>query len=201
VSILSDLTLQTIFSRLLGVLIFFGLHGGILTLLARLFRRPDTPYEVDFSANPFAHLSMPAVAMAVFFRTAWIRYQQIEPQTLRGGRWMLVGLVLGSLVLTLAFVPLGDMTRPLVANGLPRTVVYAVLQVIVATQQIIMSSVVLNLLPLPGLTGGMLLLAAFPDRAKRIKRAVAPAYAVLIIALVAGWWPDMGALIAPYLTR
>jgi Zn-dependent protease len=200
-SLLSDLTLQAIFSRLFGVLFFCAVHGGLLTLFAQLLRRPDTPYKVSFSANPFTHLSLPAVAMAVFFRTAWIRYQQVGPETLKGGRWALVGIVLASLALTLAIVPLIDMLRPFVANVLPRTVGYAVLQGIVATQQIIMASVLFNLLPLPGLTGGMLLVAAFPQKARQIQRAVVPVYAVIVIALVAGWWPDLGPALAPYLTR
>lgn len=200
-SLLSDLTLQAIFSRLFGVLFFCAVHGGLLTLFAQLLRRPDTPYKVSFSANPFTHLSLPAVAMAVFFRTTWIRYQHVGPETLKGGRWALVGIVLASLALTLAIVPLIDMLRPFVANVLPRTVGYAVLQGIVATQQIIMASVLFNLLPLPGLTGGMLLVAAFPHKARQIQRAVVPVYAVIIIALVAGWWPDLGPVLAPYLTR
>lgn len=200
-NLLSDLTLQAIFSRIAGALLFCAAHGGLLTLFAQLLRRADTPYTVSFSPNPLFHLSLPALAMAIFFRTSWVRYRQIVPETLRGGRWALVGVVLLSLVLTLALVPLLDMMRPLVANGLPRTVGYAVLQVIVASQQIALASVVLNLLPLPGLTGGMFLLAAFPHKARQIERAVVPVYAVIIIALVAGWWPDLGPVLASYLTR
>lgn len=200
-NLLNDLTLQAILSRIAGALLFFAVHGGLLTLLAQSLRPADTSYKVFFSANPFFHLSLPALAMAIFFRTSWIRYRPITPETLRGGRWALVGIVLTTLFLTLAIVPLLDMLRPLAANELPRTLGYAVLQVIVATQQIIMASVVLNFLPLPGLTGGMLLLAAFPHKTKQIQRAVMPIYAVIVIALVAGWWPDLGPVLASYLTR
>lgn len=200
-SLLNDLTLQAIFSRIFGTLIFVAISGGVLTLCAQLMRRPDAEYEFSFSANPLTHLSMPALAMAILFRTTWMRYRDLDPKTLRPGSWGLVVMVIATALAGLAIVPLLDLLRPLAADGLPRTLGYAALQLIQATQQIALASVPLNLLPLPGLTGGLLLLAAWPERRRQFKRAVPAVYAVLIIVLVLGWWPDFGAILAPWLMR
>lgn len=200
-SLLSDLTLQAIMSRIVGTLVFVAVSGGVLTLLARLLRRPGTEYDVSFSANPLTHLSLPALAMGILFRTTWMRFHLVSPDGLRGGRLALVGIALATLLAGLALVPLLDPLRLVVANGLPRTIGYAALQAINATQQIALASVPLNLLPLPGLTGGLLLLAAFPEQEARLRKAVLPVQLILVVLLVAGWWPDFASMLGPYLVR
>ncbi len=200
-NLLADLTLQAILSRIVGTLVFVAVSGGALTLVTYLLRLPGAEQGASVSANPLEHLSLPGLAMGILFRTTWMRFRFVSPDGLRGGRIALVGLVFATLLAGLALVPLLDLLRPVVANGLPRTLGYAALQAIDATQRIALSSVPLNLLPLPGLTGGLLLLAAFPDQEKRIRKAVLPVQAVLIVLLVAGWWPDFGSMLAPYLMR
>jgi hypothetical protein len=59
-------------------------------------------------------------------------------------------------------------------------------------QQVTAASVALNLLPLPVLTAGHLLVAAMPRAAPRLRRAQPVAAALLVVALVAGWLPDPG---------
>lgn len=200
-SLLNDLTLQAIFSRILGTLIFVGISGGVFTMAAQWLRRPDTEYDVSFSANPFTHLSMPALAMGILFRTTWMRLWAVSPDSLRGGRLSLVIIAVVTALAGILIVPVLDILRPVVADVLPRTLGYAALQLIQATQQIALLSVPLSLLPLPGLPGGLILIALFPDRARQFRRAVAPVYAVLIIILVLGWWPDFVGMLTPWLTR
>lgn len=200
-SLLNDLTLQAIFSRIFGTLIFVAITGGVFTLCAQLMRRSDAEYEFSFSANPLTHLSMPALAMGILFRTTWMRYRDLAPETLRYGSWGLVVIVIATALSGLVMVPLLDFLRPLAADGLPRTLGYAVLQLIQATQQIALASVPLSLLPLPGLPGGLFLIAAWPEKRRQFRKAVPAVYALLIILLVLGWWPDFGAMLAPWLTR
>jgi hypothetical protein len=200
-SLLNDLTLQAIFSRIFGTLIFLAVSGGVFTLCAQLLRRPGAEYEFSFSANPFTHLSVPALAMSIMFRTTWMRYRDLAPDSLRPGRWGLVIIVLVTALAGLALVAVLDLFRPLAADNLPRTLGYAVLQLIQATQQIALSSVPLSLLPLPGVTGGLFLIAIWPERRKQFRRLAPLFQGALIVLLVLGWWPDVGSLLAPWLTR
>lgn len=200
-SLLSDLTLQAIMTRIVGMLVFVAVSGGVLTLLVRLLSLPEARHDTAFTANPFVHLSLPGLAMAILFRTTWMRFRLVAPGGLKGGRLTLAGIALATLLAGLLLVLLLDPLRPLVANGLPRTLGYAVLLTIDATQKIALASLPLNLLPLPGLTGGLFLIAAFPGWERQIRRAVAPVQAALVIILILGWWPDFGAILAPYLTR
>ena len=200
-SILGDLTLQAILTRIVATLVFVAVSGGALTFFARILLRPDAEVRSDVSANPFTHLSLAGLAMAILFRITWMRFRVVAPEALRGGRLSVVVIVLVTLAAGLALVPLLDLLRPLAADRLPRTVGYAVLQGIDATQKIALSSVPLNLLPLPGLTGGLLLLALFPERKKQLLKMVVPVQAGLVILLILGWWPDFGAMLAPILMR
>lgn len=199
-NLLNDLTLQAIFSRIFAALLFVSIQGGVFSLLVRLLRdggEEDRPV----GGNLLSHLSMPGLAMAVLFKTTWMRYREPLPETLKGGRLALVGIALATLAISLAVVPLLDVSRPLIATYLPRTAGYAVLQVVVALQEITLASVPLNLLPLPGLVGGLFLLALFPQRAAQWRRLIVPVNVLLVLALLAGVVPNMGPLIAPYFTR
>lgn len=195
-SLLNDLTMQQILARIAGFLIFSGLHGAILAALALALGNRNPAWEGRLTANPFAQVSFAALVTAVLFHAAWVRPMRIDPAHTRGGRLGLVAIVLAGLGLTLLAIPLIDLLRPLAATHLPRTFGYAVLLVLAQTQMIVLVSVVLNLLPLPGLTGGLLLVAAAPDRAQRLRRTEPVAIALLIAVLVAGWWPDATPLMA-----
>jgi len=200
-SLLNDLSLQAIMSRLAAGLLYAAFQGGLLTLLIALLRREEGEKGDRFSFNPLDHISMPGMAMAVLFRTTWIRYHAPQPESLKGGRLALVGIALAVLAASLALVPLLDGVRQLIATYVPRTAGYAMLQVAVALQEIILMSVPLNLLPLPGLIGGLFLFAALPERARQWRRLVVPVNVVLVLALVAGFVPNMGPMLAPYFSR
>jgi hypothetical protein len=200
-SLLSDLTLASIFSRIFACLSFVAIHGGVFTVMLALLRKVSSGDDERISFNPLDHLSMPALGMAIFFKVTWTRHHPLELAQLKGGRWALVGVWFAMLAASLLVVPLIDLIRPLVATYLPRTLGYSLLQGLVALQDVTLNSVLLTALPLPGLTGGLLLLAAFPHRAEQITRWVVPVQVVLVLGLVAGVVPTWGHLIAPYFTR
>lgn len=200
-ALLNDLTLQAIFSRLFAALLFVAIHGGVLTLLATVLRRDASGPLERFSANPLDHLSLPGMAMAVLFRVTWIRYREIAPDALRGGRLALAGVALATLCISLAVVPLLDLLRPVIATYLPRTAGYAVLQVVVALQELTLASVLLGALPLPGLTGGLFLLALMPHKAAPLQRLVVPVNVILVVALISGLLPNPAPMLAPFFTR
>ncbi|RDE10067.1 hypothetical protein [Pelagibacterium lacus] len=185
-SLLHDLTMGAIVSRIAGMLIFVALHGGMLALMARLLGSAMPEKEGRLTASPLAHLSLWGLAMAVLFRAGWARPAHIDPAQLRGGRPALVAIAVAALLISLALVPLLDLARPWIAASMPRTAGYAVLTVIVAVQDISLLSVAINALPLPGLTGGLVLVALFPDRARLWRRLEIPVLAAIVILMVAG---------------
>lgn len=189
-TLLNDLTMQVLLSRIAAFLLFAAIHGGALAALAVLLKARGPWRQERRTLNPLAHLSMPGLAMAVLFRSGWIRPMHIETEGMRGGRLGLVAIALGALAISLAMVPLADLLRPLVAAGLPRTAGYAVLRVIVAFQDLSLASVALNLLPLPGLTAGLVLQAVLPGHTARLRRLQGPVAVLLVVVLVAGWFPD-----------
>ncbi|WP_116652978.1 hypothetical protein [Pelagibacterium sediminicola] len=185
-NLLHDITMVDIVSRIAAMLIFVMVHGGVLALLARLLGSFAPERAQRLTLNPFAHLSLWGLAMAVLFRTGWIRPLHIDPAELRGGRASLALIALAAILVSLALVPLLDLVRPLVAAGLPRTAGYAVLMVIITLQEVSLLSALLAALPFPGLTGGLLLVALFPGKAKLFKKLENPVLAALVICLIAG---------------
>lgn len=185
-ALLNDLTMGDIVSRIAAMLIFVALHGRAVMLLARLFGYRGSATDHGGTWGPLQHISVWGVAMAVLFRTGWARLPYIDAQDLRGGRWALVVIALGALAFSLALMPLLDFARPWIAGAFPRTAGYAVLVVIVAFQEITVLSVALNLLPLPGLTGGLIFAALVPLKPRIWNRMVAIVLVTLTVALVAG---------------
>lgn len=185
-SFLNELTLQQILGRLAAFVVITGLHGFILAGLARLFGDRGPQYDERLSLWPGPHLSMPGIFAAILFRLGWIRPMDIDPTQLRFGRWGLVLIVVASLALTLALVPLVMGLRPLVLTTLPMTTANATINIITIGADLVLWFVVLNLLPLPPLTGAHLLYAAFPSLPKRLKRQMTAASTVLFILCVLG---------------
>ena len=202
-SLLNDLTMQLLLSRIAGLLLFVAIHGGILAAMATIMGAKGPSRDGRLTLNPFAHLSMPGLAMAILFRSGWSRPMHIAYEELRGGRITMIIIAIAALAFSLLMVPLIDLLRPLIASEPPRTAGYTVIQAIVAFQEITLASVALNALPLPGLTAGLVLQALLPaTQTKRFYRMEVPVAALLVICLVAGWLPDplpMMRLIVPSL--
>jgi hypothetical protein len=185
-SFLQDLTLQQIFYRLVAFLIITGVHGFALAGIARLLGDPTPKYNARLTPNPFVHLSMPALAMAVLFRFGWIRPMKIKPENLRFGRFGLVLCWLGAVGLTLLLIPLLYPLRSVFALSLPRTAAFTVLGITDTLQSLALLFGLLNLLPLPLLTGSLLLEAAFPNLGEWMRRHETALTWIWVVAIVSG---------------
>ncbi|MET3924518.1 hypothetical protein [Devosia sp. 2618] len=196
-NLLRELSMGEIVSRIAAVLIYAGLQGFVLAGLARLLgdRRPN--YDGRLTPNPFIHLSVWGAMMAALFSMSWIRTIWYDGKTNRLGRWGIVVVVLVGLAAMVALVPLLDLVRPL-ALMLPRTGGYAVLYVIGQLQVIALASALLNLLPIPGLVGGGVLQAIWPEQERRLRRMEPFGLALIIVAIVAGWLPNLATMLMPY---
>jgi len=199
-NLLQDLTLDAFVSRLIAMLIFSGVLGGLLALLARLMgdRRPQ--YSGRLTANPFAHVAVPGALLAAIFGIGWIRIIRFDASQNRWGKAGVMVVALAGLALALATVPLVDLLRQIAVNTLPPTAGYAVIQTMIQYQQVAVATVVLNLLPLPGLVCGAIWPAFRPDREKRIMRQEPILLGILAAAIVAGFVGNPAPKLLPYLS-
>jgi uncharacterized membrane protein len=178
-----------IVSRLAAVLLYAALQGAILAALARLFgdRRPQ--HEGRLTLNPFVHVSVWGAAMAALFGVSWVRSVWYDPQANRFGRLGIVLVVGFGLALMLATIPCVDLLRR-AALLLPPTGATATLLVLEQLQRITAASVLLGILPLPGLIGGGVLQAIWPQQERRLRQAEPICLFIVIAAIVAFGFPD-----------
>jgi len=198
-TLLGDLTLGEIASRIGAMLVFAWLQGLVLAGLARALgdRRPE--FEGRLTPNPFAQLSVWGVAVGVLFTMGWVRPLHYDAGSNRLGGWGLLLVLVAGLAAMALLVPAIDLLRPL-ALQLPQSGGYAVLYWLSQFQLIVAGSVALNLLPIPGLAAGAIWQAVWPDQGKRLGRHEAIGLAVITAAIVAGVLPALGPVVLPYLS-
>jgi Zn-dependent protease len=180
------------------MLIFVALQGGLLAAVALAMgdRRPR--HEGRLTVNPLDHVAAWGALVAALFAMSWVRTVWFDSHENRLGRVGVVLVALAGLVGMAALVPLIDLLRPL-APLLPPTGAQAVLLVLGQLQTIALGSALLNLLPVPGLVGGSVWQAAYPDQERRLRRLEPICMAVVIAAIVAGLLPNPAPLLLPYL--
>jgi hypothetical protein len=188
-----------IVSRLAAFLLYAALQGFLLAALARAMgdRRPQ--HDGRLSLNPFVHLSVWGAAFAALFAVSWVRsiwYDAAQSRLGRYGAALVTFLGLAAMVVLVALI---DLLQPLVLL-LPRTGSYAVLYVLDQLQLIAMSSVLLNLLPGPGLVGGGFLQALWPNAERRLRQAEPICVAIVMAIVVALGFPDPTTMGLPLLS-
>lgn len=183
---LNDLSLSQIMTRLVGYLIVVLVHGFALAGLATLFGDRDPAHSGRLTLNPLPHVSLPGLVAAILFQPSWMRPLPIEDRALRGGRLGLVVLYIASLAVVLAIVPILTPVRIWLSTLLTGTAAVSVLGTIDAAQRLGLWFVLLNALPLPGLTGSLLLQAAYPPAMPQVRRLELPAMLIFLVILGTG---------------
>lgn len=189
---LNDLTIQQLVARGAAYLVLAALLGGAIALAAALAERRRDWRRVR---DPFEHVSLPGLAMAVLFRQGWLRLLAPMPGRVAGAlaAWG------ASLVVPVLLVALARLARPLLADwGLGPWGRFG-LGFIQEFQSIAAGIWVFALVPLPPLAGAYLLAAVAPRlhaRAARWQEALA---GLLMVALVAGWIPALGERVLPWM--
>ena len=197
-NLLRELSMGEIVSRLVAALLYAGIQGLLLAGFARLLGDRRPAHEGRLTPNPFVHLSVWGAMMAALFGMSWIRTVWFDAKTNRLGRWGIVLVVFLGLAGMVALVPALDLLRR-AALLLPRTGGYAVLYVLGQLQSVAIASTVLNLLPVPGLIGGGVLQAIWPRSERRLRRLEPFGLALVIVAIVAGWMPNLATTLLPFL--
>lgn len=169
-SAFGDLTLWQVLNRIVACLLLSGLHGFFLAFLLRLIGDKTPMFLSRLSPDPFSHLSLLGFLGGVLFKSAWIRPMLIELPVPAQRRLPLVAALLGSLLMTLALVPLISQIRPGIILIMPLLAAQMVLTILDTLQDLIISFVVINLIPLPPLSTGLLLDSLSPRWADFLRK-------------------------------
>jgi Zn-dependent protease len=181
---LIDLTLPQLVQRLCALLFIAAVHGAAVAATAVALGDQGPRHDGRLTLNPFVHLDILGSISAVLFAIGWIRPIAIDPAELRSGRAGLILVVIAGAVATLLSALALRLVRPLLLPLLPDTASALAFSLIETTGQLSLWFALVNLLPLPCLTGGHLLTAIVPQWRDAFQRS-RPYVAVLLVVLAA----------------
>lgn len=182
-----DLSLQTVLLRLVALIVLTGVHGFMLALAARLLGARGPVYDGRLTPNPFVHLDLLACIPFILFQIGWIKPVEVEASEVKGGRLGLVLTVVVGLAATLGVVVLVWLARPWLAGAITDASFSSGLSTAIRILfEMTVWFVVVNLVPVPPLTGGLLLKAAAPKVHALLERHGVVVRLVLIAAIALG---------------
>jgi Zn-dependent protease len=191
---LIDFSLQQLVLRLCALLFIVAVHGLAVAAAAVALGDPGPRQDGRLTLNPFAHLDILGGISALLFSVGWIRPIAVDPAKLRPGRAGLALAVIAGAAATLLSALALRLLRPLVLPLLPDTASALAFALIDMTGKLSVWFALLNLLPLPPLTGSHLLMIAMPQCGDWIAK-LQPFAAVLLAVLAATGW--VTGLLAP----
>jgi Zn-dependent protease len=167
---LADFTLQQIVLRLCAMVLIVGVHGAVVAATACALGDPGPRYDGRLKLSPLAHLDLLGLASGVLFSIGWIKPIAIDPAVLRIGRIGLVVIVMTAAIAVLALAVALQLLRPLLLPFLsdtPSTLTFGLIETV---GQLGIWFALINLLPVPPLTGSHLLTALAPAAGELIRR-------------------------------
>jgi Zn-dependent protease len=179
-----DLTLQQVVLRIAAVLLIASVHGLAVAATACAMGDAGPRYDNRLGVGPLRHADPIGGLLMVLFTLGWIRPVAVDPDRLRPGRVGLLVVVIGASCGTLGLGLLLRVVRPIVLNMLPDTAAATFFIFVEIVGQLCVSFTLVNLLPLPPLTGAHLLVAVLP-RKRDVFRRAQPWCAALLALLIA----------------
>lgn len=182
---MTDLTLQQLALRIVAFVFVATVHGFAVAAAAVAMGDQGPRHDGRLSFNPLAHLDIVGTVSGVLWPAGWIRPVAIDPAALRTGRAGLVIVVAAGFAATVASAAALRLARPFILPLLPDTAsstAFALIEHVIGASAMF---ALVNVLPLPPLTGAHLLAAAAPAWRKALIR-IAP-YAGAVLA-AAAWW-------------
>lgn len=180
---LSDFTLQSIGFRVLTLLIIVGIHGGIVAGAAVLLGDKGPKYDGRLTVLPANHIDIVGAASLIIFGLGWSKPMTIDAQQFRIGRIGIFSVILAGfigLLVTAAF--LNALIVPALTT-LPHTAALTTTAFLKAASSLSIWFALLSLVPVPPLSGGLLLYAfglSFSQQARWILTVL------LVVAVAAG---------------
>ena len=161
---MTDFTLQQIVLRFCALLLIVGVHGAVVAGAANALGDPGPRYDGRLSVNPLAHLDLLGLVSGVLFSVGWIKPVAIDPGKLYlGHRAVIPIIVVVSIAAILAIAFVLRLARPVLLPLLGDTSSMLAFALIETIGQLGVWFALINLLPVPPLTGGHLLTALFPQ--------------------------------------
>ena len=167
---MADFTLQQIVLRLCAFVVIVGLHGAVMAVMARALGDQGPRYDGRLNLSPLAHVDLLGLASGVLFSVGWIKPIAIDPAALRIGRVGLAIIVAVAAIAVLAFAVVLQLLRPLLLPFLsdtPSTLTFGLIETI---GQLGIWFALINLFPVPPLTGSHLLTAITPAASEFMQR-------------------------------
>ena len=182
-----DFSLQQLVLRLCALLFIVAVHGLAVAAAAVALGDPGPRQDGRLTLNPFAHLDILGGVSALLFSVGWIRPIAIDPTELRPGRAGLALVVIAGAAATLLSALALRLVRPMVLPLLPDTASALAFALVEMTGTLSVWFALLNLLPVPSLTGSHLLMIAMPQWGDWIAK-LQPFVAVLLAVVAATGW-------------
>ncbi len=179
-----DFSPQQLVLRFCALLFIAGVHGLAVAATAVALGDPGPRHDGRLKFNPFAHLDILGGISTVLFSVGWIRPIAIDPARLRPGRAGLALVVIAGAAATLLSALALRLVRPMILPLLPDTASAIAFALIETTGQLSLWFVLVNVLPVPCLTGSHLLVIAMPQWRDAIRK-LQPFAAVLLAVLAA----------------
>jgi len=180
---LTDFTLQQIVLRFCAVVLIVGVHGIVVAASGYALGDPGPRYDERLKLNPIAHIDLIGFASAVLFSIGWIKPIAIDPGALRIGRIGIIIVVAAAALGVLILVEALQLVRPFLLPLLDDTTSTLAFALIETIGQLGIWFALVNLLPLPPLTGSHLLSALVPKTGELIRRF--HIYCAILIAVIA----------------
>jgi hypothetical protein len=186
--VILGLTLSDLLLRLVAMLVVVAASGFFLALFARLLGDRGPRDDGKLTLNPFEHLDYLAAIPFVLFETGWIKPQDVNPKLLRPQA--LIGAVLLVVFALAAVVALAGaiwwLRAPLQTIFTDAAAVRVLEGVVSTLLEVAVSFALLNLVPVPPLVAGVVLVAIAPRAAEILNRYSLVGRIALIAILATG---------------
>jgi Zn-dependent protease len=153
----SDLTLQLLAFRVLALLIIAGVQGGVVAGAAVLLGDRGPKYDGRLTIMPAGHIDLVGAISLVIFGLGWAKPMAVDARQLRIGRIGIVVVILaGFSGLLVTAAVLNALILPALAT-LPHTAGLTTAAFLRAASSLGIWFALLGLVPIPPLTGGLIL--------------------------------------------
>jgi len=173
---------------MVAALLLIGFLGASVALLARALGDRGPVYDGRATVNPFAHIEALGLLVPLFFRFGWTKPVAVDPKELKGGTGGLVLVALGSIALLLALAVLLWSSRNYLLDRFPNSsLVVSLIGWIEVAVDLALHFAVLNLIPLPPLTAGIILAGLLPAAHRWMaERPLVPSLAIAAFVALGG---------------
>lgn len=154
---LSDITLQSIGFRVLALPIIVGIQGVFVASAAVLFGDKGPKYDGRLTIVPTSHIDFTGTISLILFGLGWAKPVEIDPQKLHvSGIAIVVTILTGCVSLLVTAMILNGLVLTALTT-LPFTLGLGIAAFLRNASSLSIWVALLSLIPIPPLTGGLLL--------------------------------------------